>query len=116
MLRRTGLDELPQAINILKGEMSFVGPRALPKRTHEEAVRMNSRFGERLQVTPGLAGLAQVYLPRYPSHRLRLKYDLLYIEKASLWLDVRLLLWAVWYLLTGRWGKGKLGAGVREDD
>lgn len=111
LLRRTGLDELPQTINLFRGEMSFVGPRALPRQTHDEAVRTESRFKQRLRTTPGLAGLAQVYLPRYPSHRARLKYDLLYIKRATLLLDIRLLVWAAWYLLTGRWGKGKLGAG-----
>ena len=108
ILRRTALDELPQWFNILQGNLSFVGPRALPVQMHLEAAKIEPRFHERLQVTPGLTGVAQLYLPRHCPARRRLRYDLLYIKKASLWLDVRLILWATWYALTGRWGTGRL--------
>ena len=105
-LRRTALDELPQIINILRGDMSFVGPRALPIDMHDEAVQQEPRFPERLRVTPGLTGVAQLYLPRHCHPKRRLRYDLLYIKKATLWLDVRLMLRAAWNTLTGRWGTG----------
>ena len=122
-LRRTALDELPQIINILRGEMSFVGPRALPIAMHEEAVKEEPGFTKRLRVTPGLTGVAQLYLPRHCPPRRRLRYDLVYIRKAGLWLDVRLMLLAAWNTLTGKWGTGhrrpeapiRASAGAGED-
>lgn len=105
-LRKTALDELPQVINIVRGDISFVGPRALPVRMHLEDTEEEPRFPLRLQVRPGLTGLAQIYLPRQCSPRRRLGYDLLYIRRASLWLDLRLILLSGWLTLTGQWGKG----------
>ena len=89
ILRRTALDELPQVINILRGDMSFVGPRALPTEMHKEAAREVGRFPERLEITPGLTGVAQLYLPRHCHARRRLGYDMWYTRNAGLWLDVR---------------------------
>ena len=114
VLRRTALDELPQVINILRGEMSFVGPRALPVGMHEYETSVEPRFPERLQVTPGLTGLAQMYLPRHCAARRRLRYDLLYIERAGLWLDVRLMLLAAFKTLTASWGQGQQRMDQRE--
>jgi lipopolysaccharide/colanic/teichoic acid biosynthesis glycosyltransferase len=105
-LRRTALDELPQVINILRGEMSFVGPRALPTQMHENETMTEPRFPKRLEVLPGLTGIAQLYLPRHCHPKRRLRYDLLYIDKASIWLDVRLMLLAAWTTLTVSWGTG----------
>ena len=108
VLRRTAVDELPQLINILKGEMSWVGPRALPTEMQEDALKEEPRFAQRLQVQPGATGVAQLYLPRHCSPRLRLRYDLLYIKNVGPWLDLRLVLWAARFVLTGTWGKGRL--------
>ena len=105
-LRRTALDELPQVINVLRGDISFVGPRALPVRMHEEALIEEPSFAERLRVIPGLTGVSQLYLPRHTNPRRRLRYDLVYIKKAGLWLDIRLMLLAAVMTLTGRWGMG----------
>ena len=106
IVRRFGIDELPQVVNILRGEMGFVGPRALPVKMHQEAVREEPRFPLRLQVRPGGTGLALLYTPRHCSPRRRLGYDLLYVNKAGFWLDVRILILTAWLTLTGRWGKG----------
>ena len=92
-LRKTHIDELPQLINVLRGEMSLVGPR--PERPEiipmlEQAI---PRYRERLQVRPGVTGLAQLRLPAdssIDSVRLKLAHDLLYIHSIGLWLDVRL--------------------------
>ena len=111
VLRRTALDELPQVINILKGDMSFVGPRPLPTEMHDQAVRTEPRFSERLGITPGLTGVAQLYLPRHCHPKLRLRYDLLYARKANLWLDIRLMLLAVWNTMAGAWGMGRRSTG-----
>lgn len=106
LLRRTALDELPQVINILRGDMSFVGPRALPIEMHEEAIRFEPRFPQRLQILPGLTGVAQLYLPRHCAHKRRLRYDLIYVRNPGLWLDIRLMLLAAWNTLTASWGTG----------
>ena len=105
-LRRTALDELPQVINLFKGDISFVGPRALPTEMHEDYVNENSDFPLRLQIRPGLTGLSQIKSPRHCSARERLNYDLSYIQKSSLYLDVKLIIISVWLTLTGKWGSG----------
>jgi len=94
-LRRLRLDELPQVVNIVKGEMSLVGPRPERPFLAEQFDRRIPDFSKRLQVKPGVAGLAQLrggYATK-PQHKL--KYDLLYIKRMSPWLDARLLLIAV---------------------
>ncbi len=110
VLRRTGLDELPNLLSILGGEMSFVGPRALAV---DEAVRdLDGRyhsyeqvpgFRERLRVRPGLTGLATVYLPRDASPRRKFAYDLLYIRRWSFGLDLKLVALSFFISFLGRW-------------
>ena len=88
MLRATGLDELPQLINILRGDMSAVGPRPL---TESDVTRLGwtaPRHDFRWRVLPGLTGLAQVTDPR--SGRLSIGLDRRYVARQSLSLDVRL--------------------------
>jgi lipopolysaccharide/colanic/teichoic acid biosynthesis glycosyltransferase len=94
-LRRTRLDEFPQLINILRGEMSAVGPR--PERPeHLKELEKEIPFHPvRLAVRPGMAGWAQVnygYVSSVEDARLRLEYDLYYIKHQSLWLDVVIIL------------------------
>jgi len=102
ILRKYRIDELPQMINIMKGEMSFVGPR--PERPHfvEQFINQISGYGERFKATPGLTGLAQVNGGYATTPENKLKYDLSYIYNQSLWLDVRILLETVKVILTGR--------------
>jgi lipopolysaccharide/colanic/teichoic acid biosynthesis glycosyltransferase len=130
-LRATALDELPQLWNILKGELSFVGPRALlpeeievrpkqfsvpgfrhtiqdPRVKEEEfleAVPLEKipGYAERHQVPPGLTGLAQVYADRDIPRRHKFKYDLLYIKRQSFWLDLRLIALSFWITFHGTW-------------
>jgi lipopolysaccharide/colanic/teichoic acid biosynthesis glycosyltransferase len=102
-LRKTTLDELPQLINILRGEMSFVGPR--PQRTvlvHEYLQSM-PEYAERHRVLPGLAGLAQVAGDYYLTPRQKLRFDRLYILHASLGFDLKLLFLAGLVTFWFRW-------------
>ena len=101
-LRKLALDELPELLSIWRGKMSLVGPRALPveeQRLLEEEI---PGFGQRLQVRPGLTGLAQVYDTTDDAHQ-KLRYDLEYMQHMSLWLDLKLLSLSVLNTLTGRW-------------
>ena len=94
-LRRSSLDELPQLINVLKGEMSFVGPRPERPELFDSLQQQIPLFHLRVQVKPGVTGLAQI---RQESDRTirdvrrKLRYDLLYIRKSGLWLDLKLMI------------------------
>lgn len=113
-LRATALDELPELINILKGEMSFVGPRPLPLRIEDgESLRYRTidevpGYHMRSQVRPGLTGLTQIYAPKDIDHRNKFRYDNVYVQNMSLWLDIKLILLSFWVTVRGRWeGRGK---------
>lgn len=93
----------------MRGDMSFVGPRALmPEETEVHgsgdlvALEKLPGFQERHTVRPGLTGLAQVYASRDIPRRQKFRYDLLYIRKQSLSLDLRLLAYTLWIVLRGR--------------
>jgi len=101
ILRSTHIDELPQMLNIARGEMSFVGPR--PERTVFVARHLKhvSGYADRHAVRPGLAGLAQVYGDYYSTPAQKLRYDLIYIRRRSFGLDARLFGAAVLMALFG---------------
>ena len=86
-LRRTSLDELPQMINILKGEMSFVGPRPVISEEVEEYGVNKDKF---LSVTPGLTGYWQVNGRSNTTYEERMIMELYYVENCSLWLDIKI--------------------------
>jgi lipopolysaccharide/colanic/teichoic acid biosynthesis glycosyltransferase len=103
VLRKTALDELPQLLNILSGDMSFVGPR--PQRTvlvHDYLARM-PEYAERHRVLPGLAGLAQVAGDYYLTPRQKLRFDRLYIRYSGLGYDLLLLFLAFLITFWYRW-------------
>lgn len=104
-LRKTALDELPQLLNILRGEMSFVGPR--PQRTVlvREYLDEMPEYAERHRVLPGLSGLAQVAGDYYLTPRQKLRFDRLYIQHANLGYDVKLLFLAFLITFWFRWQK-----------
>lgn len=91
IIRRTHLDELPQLFNILKGEMSVVGPRAEWVNTTDRYVEEVPEFIFRLKVKAGLTGYAQVYGKYTTSPYDKVKLDIAYIQKYSLWLDIKLI-------------------------
>jgi lipopolysaccharide/colanic/teichoic acid biosynthesis glycosyltransferase len=110
LLRATALDELPQLLNIWKGEMSFVGPRALPineRQQREDDGDLEDEkipgFHERLQVPPGLTGIAQIFAPRDVPRRQKFRYDLLYVKRQSFWLDLKLVALSFWITFRGTW-------------
>jgi lipopolysaccharide/colanic/teichoic acid biosynthesis glycosyltransferase len=90
MLRATGLDELPQFINILRGDLSAVGPRPLTSADVQRLGWIGPRHDFRWKVRPGLTGLAQIVGMR--SARRTLCLDRCYIARRGLWLDVRLIM------------------------
>jgi lipopolysaccharide/colanic/teichoic acid biosynthesis glycosyltransferase len=107
-LRASGLDELPQLLNIVRGEMSFVGPRALATNERDRdgvpiAYETTPGFALRLMVRPGLTGLATVYLPKDASSRLKFRTDLVYVRRLSFWLDLRLIGLSFWISFRGKW-------------
>ena len=102
VLRRVRLDEMPQVINIVRGEMSLVGPRPERRVLFEQFNRQIPGFSQRIRVRPGVAGLAQVRGDALTSPRCKLRYDNLYIERMSPWLDCKLLVLSVWLVLSGR--------------
>lgn len=110
LLRATAMDELPQLLNIFRGDMSFTGPRALRPGEIEklsegrlEMLEDVPGFTERASVRPGLTGIAQIYAPRDIPRRLKFRYDLLYVRRQSFWLDVRLVMLSFWITMRGTW-------------
>ena len=110
LLRATAMDELPQLWSIFRGDMSFVGPRALRPGEIEvagdgrhEALEDVPGFVERCRVPPGLTGVAQIFAPRDLPRRRKFRYDRWYIRRQSFWFDVRLILLSFWITFRGTW-------------
>ena len=111
-LRATAMDELPQLWSIFRGDMSFVGPRALRPGEIEvlgsgrmEALEDVPGFAERCRVSPGLTGIAQIFAARDLPRRQKFRYDRLYIRRQSFALDLRLILLSFWITFRGTWEK-----------
>lgn len=111
-IRATSLDELPEAINILKGDMSVVGPRPLLVR---DMVFMTPDQRKRHTVSPGLTGLAQVSGRNGITWEQKLSYDLEYIEKISFFKDVKIVLLTVWSAFVKHDGISQEGMDTAED-
>jgi lipopolysaccharide/colanic/teichoic acid biosynthesis glycosyltransferase len=110
LLRATAMDELPQLWNILRGDMTFVGPRPLVPEEIEVrdrggpvAIEAIAGYETRQRVRPGLTGLAQIYADRDVPRRHKFRYDLLYIRRQSLLLDLRLIALSLWITARGAW-------------
>ena len=106
-LRRTSIDELPQLLNVLNGNMCLVGPRPHAVAHDNEFDKIVGNYAFRRRVKPGLTGWAQVNGYRGPtpsaaSLERRIEYDLWYIDNWSLWLDLKILLQTPIELLRGR--------------
>lgn len=127
LLRATAMDELPQLWNILVGEMSFVGPRALMPEEIEWSeegglvpLEKIQGYEARHRVRPGLTGIAQAYAPRDLPRRHKFKFDLLYIKKQTFWLDIKLIGLSIWLCCLGKceyrgWKCRRPKAGIRKN-
>jgi lipopolysaccharide/colanic/teichoic acid biosynthesis glycosyltransferase/glycosyltransferase involved in cell wall biosynthesis len=91
-IRRFSLDEIPQLFNVLKGQMSLVGPR--PPLDYEFAL-YDEAAKQRLTVLPGISGLQQVWARNMASFEDKLRMDMNYIRERTLWMDIKLLLWTI---------------------
>ena len=109
LMRATAMDELPQLLNIFRGDMSFVGPRALRpgeiEATDGEFIALEDvpGYADRCRMRPGLTGVAQIYAPRDVGRRNKFRYDRVYAKRESFWLDVRLILLSFWITFRGKW-------------
>jgi lipopolysaccharide/colanic/teichoic acid biosynthesis glycosyltransferase len=99
LLRRLSLDEAPNLVNVLRGEMSIIGPRPT---IEAQVERYTSRQRRRLEVKPGMTGWAQVNGRAALPWEERIELDIWYVEHRSLWLDLRILARTARLLLTGR--------------
>ena len=98
-LRATQLDEIPQFLNVLRGDMSLVGPRPIRPRFFEELAEQIPAYWQRLVVRPGLTGFAQVRKGYETSWAEKLAHDLEYIADRSVWLYLRTLVATGWRVL-----------------
>jgi lipopolysaccharide/colanic/teichoic acid biosynthesis glycosyltransferase len=110
LLRNLGIDELPQLINVLKGDMSIVGPR--PALCYQ-AERYNEFQRQRLNFKPGITSLAVVRGRNLLSWKERIGLDVVYINSFSLWLDLKIIVKTIWAVLVSR--KGVYGPGGVND-
>lgn len=110
-LRSWGIDELPQLINILKGEMSIVGPRPTLK---YQVDRYNDFQRKRLLVKPGITGWALIHGHNILSWKERIKYDVWYVDNWSFWLDLKIILKTFVIIFITR--EGVYGEGGINDD
>ena len=103
ILRKRALDELPQVINMWRGDISLVGPRPERPELLEEIILSVPNYKDRLKVKPGLTGVAQIYgrYATFPRHKLML--DKIYMKSMSPCLDVKLLVLSVTLTLKAKW-------------
>jgi lipopolysaccharide/colanic/teichoic acid biosynthesis glycosyltransferase len=112
---RWGIDELPQLINVFKGEMSMVGPRPT---LIEQVVRYSKEHKRRLEVKPGITGWALINGRNTLTWPEKIKLDTWYIDHWSLWLDVKILFKTLWVVIIKRegiYGKDGVNTGYPED-
>lgn len=104
-MRKYRIDEIPNFINVLKGEMSVVGPRPERKYYIDQIVLKNPRFAELLKIRPGITSWGQVkfgYASNVDEMLERLEYDLYYVNHRSLWFDIKIMLYTLCTILNGK--------------
>ncbi|MEG0285079.1 MAG: exopolysaccharide biosynthesis polyprenyl glycosylphosphotransferase [Vagococcus sp.] len=101
IIRKTRIDELPQLINVLNGDMSLIGPRPEREVFINEFLKENENFNDRLQVLPGLSGYAQVNGGYDITHHEKFELDMYYINNMSLLLDIKIIFKTILVVFTG---------------
>ena len=101
IIRKTRIDELPQLINVLNGDMSLIGPRPEREVFINEFLKENENFNDRLQVLPGLSGYAQVNGGYDITHHEKFELDMYYINNMSLLLDIKIVMKTILVVFTG---------------
>ena len=99
MIRKYKLDELPQIVNVLRGDMSVVGPRPTVREDYD---RMTTQQRRRVEIRPGLSGLAQINGNTSLSWPERIILDIEYMDNLSLWNDIKIILYTFGLIFTGR--------------
>lgn len=112
VLRAWGLDEFPQLLNVLKGEMSLIGPRPM---LPEQAALLNEEQKKRLVMKPGMGGLALVKGRNALTWAERIAYDVEYVEKWNLLMDLKLIFQTLWVVLVKRRGLYEADAGLEDE-
>jgi len=105
LLRKAHIDEIPQLFNVIKGEMSIIGPRPERPEMVRDLKTLILDYEKRLQVTPGITGFAQVwhkYDETLKDVKKKIKYDLLYVKKMCLWVDIRIMVQTFVAVFTGK--------------
>lgn len=105
LLRYTRIDELPQLWNVLRGEMSLVGPRPMRPALFENTLKKLPGHDIRFVVRPGITGVSQLFTPYDAPKDERLRYDILYILRWSLWVDLKIM-WKTMLIICFRWLPG----------
>ena len=92
IMRKTSLDELPQLLNVLKGDMSIVGPRGFLTTKFKSLELLSEPERKRLTVRPGITGYSQAYFRNSISMEEKIKYDCYYVDHMSFWLDIKIVI------------------------
>jgi len=103
IMRKYAIDEIPQLFNILKGDISFVGPRPERPELYEKFLKANLPYEKRLNAPQGLTGLAQLLGSYDTSPKNKLRYDLLYINNQSVHLDMKIIFFSILVTIIGNW-------------
>ena len=103
IMRKYAIDEIPQLFNILKGDISFVGPRPERPELYAKFLKANLPYEKRLNAPQGLTGLAQLLGSYDTSPKNKLRYDLLYINNQSVHLDMKIIFFSILVTIIGNW-------------
>ncbi len=98
-IRKTSIDEFPQFLNVLKGDMSFIGPRAHLTTNYKGYDLLDEPHKKRLEVRPGITGYSQAYYRNSITSDKKMENDIYYVENISLWLDIKILFKTVFSVL-----------------
>lgn len=99
LMRKTSIDEFPQFLNVLKGDMSLIGPRAHLTTSYHGYENLDEKRKRRLEVRPGITGYSQAYFRNSVTSEQKMENDIYYVEHISLWLDIKILFRTVFSVL-----------------